>query len=84
MVRAPIPGHPYGAPAYYAPPVPGGVPVGYPPLSTTVPPQNSSMFTRNLIGSLSVNASILKDPDGTVGYWFVLQDLSVRTEGWFR
>ncbi|KAK3715720.1 hypothetical protein LTR37_006945 [Vermiconidia calcicola] len=45
---------------------------------------NHSMFTRNLIGSLTVNASSLKDTDGQMGFWFVLQDLSVRTEGWFR
>ena len=45
---------------------------------------NTSMYTRNLIGSLTVNASVLKDPEGEEAYWFVLQDLSVRTEGWFR
>lgn len=42
------------------------------------------MYTRNLIGSLTVNASLLKDLEGNLGYWFVLSDLSVRTEGWFR
>jgi hypothetical protein len=26
----------------------------------------------------------LTDQNGKVGLWFVLQDLSVRTEGWFR
>lgn len=46
--------------------------------------QGSASFTRNLIGSLTVNASRLKDPDGKDGFWFVLQDLSVRTEGMFR
>ena len=46
---------------------------------------HSSMFTRNLIGSLTVNASWLKDhPARRPGFWFVLQDLSVRTEGFFR
>ena len=45
---------------------------------------NSTMFTRNLIGSLTVNAAWLKDNEGQYGFWFVLQDLSVRTEGWFR
>jgi hypothetical protein len=44
----------------------------------------SSMFTRNLIGSLTVNASSLNDVEKKPGFWFVLQDLSVRTEGWFR
>ncbi|KAF1987750.1 hypothetical protein K402DRAFT_329854 [Aulographum hederae CBS 113979] len=44
----------------------------------------SGMFTRNLIGSLSVNAFKLIDTESKVGFWFVLQDLSVRTEGLFR
>lgn len=44
----------------------------------------SGMFTRNLIGSLSVNAFKLVDTEGKTGFWFVLQDLSVRTEGFFR
>jgi len=42
------------------------------------------MFTRNLIGSLAVNAFKLNDDQGKLGLWFVLQDLSVRTEGNFR
>jgi hypothetical protein len=42
------------------------------------------MYTRNLIGSLSVNASKLEDDRKKLGLWFVLQDLSVRTEGVFR
>ena len=41
-------------------------------------------FQRNLIGSLSVSASYLTDTNDKNGYWFVLQDLSVRTEGSFR
>ena len=44
----------------------------------------SGMFTRNLIGSLCVSAFKLTDPDGVMGIWFILQDLSVRTEGSFR
>lgn len=44
----------------------------------------SGMFTRNLIGSLCVSAFKLTDPDGVMGVWFILQDLSVRTEGSFR
>lgn len=44
----------------------------------------SGMFTRNLIGSLSVNAFKLLDTQQKTGFWFVLQDLSVRTEGYFR
>ncbi|KAF7578878.1 hypothetical protein PtrM4_031180 [Pyrenophora tritici-repentis] len=32
----------------------------------------------------AVNACRLNDLDGKAGFWFVLQDLSVRTEGTFR
>lgn len=46
--------------------------------------QNNSMFTRNLIGSLTVNAFTLHDEQGRTGQWFILSDLSVRTEGVFR
>lgn len=42
------------------------------------------MFTRNLIGSLSASAFRLTDPENKIGVWFILQDLSVRTEGTFR
>ncbi|PWY94952.1 hypothetical protein BO94DRAFT_215071 [Aspergillus sclerotioniger CBS 115572] len=42
------------------------------------------MFTRNLIGSLSASAFRLTDPENKIGVWFILQDLSVRTEGSFR
>ena len=51
------------------------------PVSSTAP---SGMFTRNLIGSLAASAFRLTDPDDRIGIWFVLQDLSVRTEGTFR
>jgi hypothetical protein len=44
-------------------------------------PQGS--HTRNLIGSLAVPASKLKDEKDELGIWFVFQDLSVRTEGHF-
>jgi hypothetical protein len=47
-------------------------------------PPNSGMYTRNLIGSLAASASRLQDPSDKIGIWFILQDLSVRTEGWFR
>jgi hypothetical protein len=47
-------------------------------------PNSSSNHTRNLIGQTSVNAFKLNDPEGKPGIWFVLQDLSVRTEGTFR
>ncbi|KAI1341594.1 hypothetical protein F5Y15DRAFT_361606 [Xylariaceae sp. FL0016] len=44
----------------------------------------SGMYTRNLIGSLAASGSRLTDPTDKIGIWFILQDLSVRTEGWFR
>ena len=84
---APRPGYPgyYQTPQYGNMPGPGpGAPYPTQGSSSAAPQQNHSMFTRNLIGSLTVNASSLKDPDGNQGFWFVLQDLSVRTEGWFR
>lgn len=47
-------------------------------------PNATGMYTRNLIGSLSASAFRLTDPNDKNGIWFVLQDLSVRTEGTFR
>ncbi|KAI4113740.1 MAG: hypothetical protein LQ345_005344 [Seirophora villosa] len=47
-------------------------------------PTPPGMFTRNLIGSLGVSAFKLTDNDNNMGIWFILQDLSVRTEGSFR
>lgn len=44
----------------------------------------SGVFTRNLIGSLCVSAFKLRDLEGVMGVWFILQDLSVRTEGFYR
>ena len=44
----------------------------------------TGMFSRNLIGSLAASAFRLVDTEDRVGIWFVLQDLSVRTEGSFR
>jgi hypothetical protein len=49
-----------------------------------VPNHSQGMYTRNLIGSLAVNAAKLQDDHNRTGLWFVLQDLSVRTEGVFR
>ncbi|RAL12038.1 velvet factor family protein [Aspergillus homomorphus CBS 101889] len=49
-----------------------------------VAPGQGGMFTRNLIGSLSASAFRLTDPENKIGVWFILQDLSVRTEGSFR
>lgn len=54
------------------------------PIMPPVMPSSQGMFTKNLIGSLSANATKLLDPEGKPGYWFILQDLSVRTEGMFR
>ncbi|UPX18081.1 uncharacterized protein EKO05_0008398 [Ascochyta rabiei] len=83
----PVPSpHPYAQQQYY----PGQPPPGYPPYGASYSPQvvsapsTSSNHTRNLIGQTSVNAFKLNDPDGKPGFWFVLQDLSVRTEGTFR
>ena len=53
------------------------------PLSIPAPTLNQN-HTRNLIGMNAVNACRLNDPEGKLGFWFVLQDLSVRTEGNFR
>lgn len=55
-----------------------------PPISLDPRASPSGMFTRNLIGSLCVSAFKLTDPDNNLGVWFILQDLSVRTEGSFR
>jgi hypothetical protein len=44
----------------------------------------NGMYSRNLIGSIAASANRLTDPDDRIGIWFVLQDLSVRTEGAFR
>lgn len=52
------------------------------PHASTPTPQG--MFTRNLIGSLCVSAFKLTDTENNMGIWFILQDLSVRTEGVFR
>lgn len=42
------------------------------------------MFTRNLIGNCAGSAFRLHDTKDKIGIWFVMQDLSVRTEGSFR
>lgn len=97
-MRPPV--DPYGHPAmpagYYGAtpgsagyPSYGGAPGSYGqnpvqvPMAVAAPPINQN-HTRNLIGMNAVNACRLNDPDGKTGFWFVLQDLSVRTEGTFR
>lgn len=76
--------NPYGPNPQYYPPYYGG---HMPPMSPAAQSVNAGpggMFTRNLIGSLSASAFRLTDPDNKIGVWFILQDLSVRTEGVFR
>jgi hypothetical protein len=69
-------GGPYYGGGYYQ----GGMQPNLSPQSAAP----GGMFTRNLIGSLSASAFRLTDPDNKIGVWFILQDLSVRTEGTFR
>ncbi|KAH7035076.1 velvet factor-domain-containing protein [Microdochium trichocladiopsis] len=59
---------------------------GQPPLSLgrMSMSQPNTSCTRNLLGSISMSATRLVDREDKVGIWFVLQDLSVRTEGIFR
>ncbi|RMZ74183.1 nucleoside diphosphatase Gda1 [Pyrenophora seminiperda CCB06] len=89
---------PYGHPSavtlgypYPPPPPPGSYPTYTQAYGQTLPQTTmipaapmSSNHTRNLIGMNAVNACRLNDLDGKAGFWFVLQDLSVRTEGTFR
>lgn len=57
---------------------------GYGEMTRVSNSQPQGMFTRNLIGSLAASAFRLTDNNDKIGIWFVLQDLSVRTEGHFR
>ncbi|PWN27698.1 hypothetical protein BDZ90DRAFT_214101, partial [Jaminaea rosea] len=41
-------------------------------------------YTRNFVGACVASANILKDESEQLGIFFVLQDLSVRTEGVYR
>lgn len=75
--------NPYGQTSYY-PPYYGGQMPPMSPAAQPVATGPAGMFTRNLIGSLSASAFRLTDPDNKIGVWFILQDLSVRTEGMFR
>lgn len=54
---------------------------GHRPWTQNVPRAAPGTFTRNLVGSLVASAYKLKDTNDELGIWFVLQDLSVRTEG---
>jgi hypothetical protein len=76
--------NPYGQVGYPQYGYPGGqMPAAMSP-AQPVSGGPGGMFTRNLIGSLSASAFRLTDPDNKIGVWFILQDLSVRTEGTFR
>lgn len=77
IASQPIPPQSYGARQY----TPADMSMQRIPVNTAPP---GGMFTRNLIGSLAASAFRLTDPDDRIGIWFVLQDLSVRTEGTFR
>ncbi|RDW70714.1 velvet factor family protein [Aspergillus mulundensis] len=70
---------------YYQQPMYGGG-MAQPPMPAAQPVAQGpgGMFTRNLIGCLSASASRLNDTEDKIGVWFILQDLSVRTEGIFR
>lgn len=88
--NAPAGYYPPGYPQQYPSQAPPGSPAyaqqayGQPSVGFTPSQATSGMFTRNLIGSLAVNSFLLTDLDGKKGHWFILQDLSVRTEGTFR
>lgn len=75
-------------PSYYAHMSANGTvpPGGFfaPPPMMASNASQSNNFTRNLIGSTTVSAAQLNDLDDNPGFWFVLQDLSVRQEGAFR
>jgi hypothetical protein len=76
--------HTVSSPQNYGPAFPMALPQGPITASNLPNSQFSGNYTRNLIGSTTVSAVKLKDAVGQWGLWFVLQDLSVRTEGNFR
>lgn len=41
-------------------------------------------YTRNLVGAAVTSANVLKDEQDVFRIFFVLQDLSIRTEGIYR
>ncbi|PWN50313.1 hypothetical protein IE53DRAFT_369016 [Violaceomyces palustris] len=47
-------------------------------------PNPSERVTRNLVGCAVASASVLRDVEDNWGIFFVLQDISVRTEGVYR
>ena len=59
-------------------PHPQPLPEMYPATPVRVEP------SKNLIGQCHTTVQKLKGQDGKTGLFFIFQDLSVRTEGWFR
>ena len=55
--------------------------LGFPPESVV---HEYKQYRRNLFGNLVTSAFRLKDDKSVPGIWFILQDLSVRTEGVFK
>lgn len=53
----------------------------YPSMLTTVTTEH---YTRNLVGAAVTSANVLRDEQDNYAIFFVLQDLSVRTEGVYR
>lgn len=83
--QLPAPQYNYGTNpvSYPYPGTNGSIPQGA-AMVAMPPAPNMQNHTRNLIGTNAVNACRLTDTNGKLGLWFVLQDLSVRTEGTFR
>ncbi|PGG97115.1 hypothetical protein AJ80_09735 [Polytolypa hystricis UAMH7299] len=81
---AAAPYYPQMQSSYYHPPGTPTQAIAPQPHPHALQSPTGGMFTRNLIGSLSASAFRLTDPDNKIGIWFILQDLSVRTEGSFR
>ncbi|CAO1617234.1 unnamed protein product [Sympodiomycopsis kandeliae] len=52
--------------------------------STPYTTVTTETYTRNFVGASVASANILKDEHDHLGIFFVLQDLSVRTEGVYR
>lgn len=60
-----------------------------PQMPPTPPAENNfassgAIFSRNLIGATATSGLRLFDPKGKLGIYFIFNDLSVRTEDWFR
>lgn len=64
-------------PAYFPPPPP------LPKFRKASEEYDKSTFIRTLVGPLAANAARLNDEYGQPGWFFVFQDLSVRTEGMY-